>query len=75
MVVPLVEQVGFVFNTYLMARACVLLLLVVLRFSVDPEIVLDGRGTSFPALGGRLRAREGVFGGGPGAPRTLFEQI
>ncbi len=43
-------------------------LLVVLRFCVDPGTVRDGRETSFPALEGRLRARGGGFGGGPGGP-------
>lgn len=41
------------------------LLLVVLRFFVDPEIVRDGRVSSFPALGGR-------FGGSPGPPNLIF---
>ena len=49
---------------------CFCILFVVLGFCVDPEFFRDGRGTSFPALGGRFLARGGGFGGDPGAPET-----
>ena len=37
-------------------------------------MVRDGRETSFPALGGRFRARGGCFGGGPEGPR-IYKNI
>ncbi len=48
-------------------------LLVVLRFCVDPGIVRDGRGTLFLALGGRFRARGGGFAGVRGVPPNLMK--
>ncbi len=41
---------------------------IVLRFCVDPVIVLVGGGTSFPAPRGRFQARGGVSEGVRGAP-------
>ncbi len=49
-------------------------LVVVLRFVVVPEIVRDGRGTSFPVPGNRFRARGRGLGGGQLAPEP-FESI
>jgi hypothetical protein len=40
-----------------------------------PRTGIPRRWTSFPAFGGRFRARGGGSGGGPGGPQTLYNYI
>ncbi len=50
-------------------------LLVVLRFCVGPGMVRDGRWTSFPAPGGRFRARVGASQGPTRVSNRVFVKV